>query len=82
MRLINDSANYYRNHIDCTTHLHVHLRNRIVAQILVVSFVQDFVVIERDSSGSKHVRQERELLLFEALVEPFFVVPIFILGVG
>src|ERR1700683_4024473 len=50
------------------TYLHVHLRNRIILEVLVVAVIQDVVIVKGHPFRSQHIGQERKFFLFETLM--------------
>jgi hypothetical protein len=56
------------------------VRDGIVPQVLIISLLQNIVIIEIDTAGTQHLGKEGKFLLFEALILLFFC-PLFILSI-
>jgi hypothetical protein len=65
--------------ITSSTNRHIHLRDGVVLEILIVVIVEDFVIIEGHSFRPQHLREHLELLVAETLVLPLFLVPVILL---
>ena len=62
------------------TYAHVHSRDRVVLEVLVVIVVERVVVVKRDAARAEHLGQERELVRLEALVQLLFLGPLLVLA--
>ena len=59
---------------------HVHSRDGVVLEVLVVGAVERVVVVERHPARAEHLGQERELFRLEALVERLLLGPLLVLS--
>lgn len=62
-----------------STCLHIYLRHRVVFKVFIVVIIQNVIIVKRHSLRSKHIGEERELFLFETLVQLLLFSPFFIL---
>jgi hypothetical protein len=50
------------------TYLHIHLGNRIILEIFIITVIQYVVIIKGHALWPQHVGQKRELFLFKTLM--------------
>ena len=62
------------------TDRHIHLRDGIVLEILIIIIVENFVIIEGHSFRPQHFREHLELLTVETLVLPLLFAPVILLS--
>jgi hypothetical protein len=60
-------------------HLHIHLRNGITFEVLIITIIQDIIIVESYSLGPDHLREEGEFFFLETLIQPFFFGPLLVL---
>ena len=61
------------------TNRHIHLRNGVVLEILIVVIVENFIIIESHPFWPKHLREHLELLVAETLVLSLLFGPVILL---
>ena len=60
---------------------HIYLRNGIVLEILIITIIENFVVIEGHPFRPQHLRKHLELFVVEPLVLPLLFGPAILLKV-
>ena len=62
------------------TYPHVHGRDGVALEVLIVVLSERVVIVKRHAAGPEHLRQERELVRLEALVQLLFLGPLLVLA--
>ena len=73
---------HHRTRTTFETYPHVHGRDGVALEVLVVVLSERVVIVKRHAAGPEHLRQERELVRLEALVELLFLGPFLVLVIS